>query len=569
MISNRIISLHPESAERIDAVNTIKYTLLLDYTCPEIYNKETLIEDIIEYCRTCCSGLYESKPSPRHIKYNFFGRPGLENQYGLLQHLDYESFFKNNKTFEQYSSLSDMILQHCVLSSYHALITDLFSEQTLTSYSLANIVKKDGLQALKGKNWQLENEQLITKSKSHNTQKRQSSLASDFNKLFNTRLTTAPGIFDFCKSGDKFYFATSGFSAQIKELKISLIRALFGKPVHQSLLEPVLPLNLQSFSAYNPIITELYNLTRYNNVVDMIYQKYLTERVFDLNLFYSLLNIILFTEDNSQYQLNSKEILDTLALCQKLPNTFSRQLFVKYATDHIFSGSKLEYTSSYNDFWFEHDPKQEYLYTNIHTLKTPNIFSFPKWLEQYQLFIKYMADFVIPVYEWCFINMLLETIEHKYPDKTHTFHLYHAIELLSSYMSQNYKRLLTPIVFKPSKEANEFFSDSERKEKITKTSVKKFSNELLPQDLCISKKMNWVYFTRTKHIYDRSNNIFKILFHNFYSIGIEKELNLTLLNPSYFKEIHKAGVQNSISPSANIDYLRNCYIDLLRYDRLT
>ena len=68
----------------------------------------------------------------------------------------------------------------------------------------------------------------------------------------------------------------------------------------------------------------------------MIYQKYLTERVFDLNLFYSLLNIILFTEDNSQYQLNSKEILDTLALCQKLPNTFSRQLFVKYATDHIW-----------------------------------------------------------------------------------------------------------------------------------------------------------------------------------------------------------------------------------------
>ena len=160
-------------------MNTIKYTLLLDYTCPEIYNKETLIEEIIEYCRTCCSGLYESKPSPRHIKYNFFGRPGLENQYGLLQHLDYEAFSKSNKTFEQYSSLSDMILQHCVLSSYHALITDLFSEQTLTSYSLANIVKKDGLQALKGKNWQLENEHLVTRSNSHNTQKRQSSRASD------------------------------------------------------------------------------------------------------------------------------------------------------------------------------------------------------------------------------------------------------------------------------------------------------------------------------------------------------------------------------------------------------
>ena len=81
--------------------------------------------------------------------------------------------------------------------------------------------------------------------------------------------------------------------------------------------------------------------------------------------------------------------------------------------------------------------------------------------------------------------------------------------------------------------------------------------------------MNWVYLPVTKHMYDRSNNIFKILFHNFYSIGIEKELNLAPLNPSYFKEIHKAGVQSSISPSANIGYLRNCYIDLLRYDRLT
>ena len=138
MISNRIISLHPESAERIDAVNTNKiYTFTGLYLPRNLITRKLSLKISLNIAELVVLVFMKANLLLVILNIIFFGRPGLENQYGLLQHLDYEAFSKSNKTFEQYSSLSDMILQHCVLSSYHALITDLFSEQTLTSYSFS------------------------------------------------------------------------------------------------------------------------------------------------------------------------------------------------------------------------------------------------------------------------------------------------------------------------------------------------------------------------------------------------------------------------------------------------
>lgn len=555
MIYNKNISLNPESKERIDALSTIKFTLLLDYLIPENYNENSIIDDIIECCRTCCSGLFEDGKSPRQIAYRFFGIPGLENRPDLLLHLDYEKSPKETNTFKQYSSISDMILQHCIISSYHALVTDLFSEQTLTSYSLANIIKKKGIQELKGNVWIVKNDQLIINTHiAHDTKSRPSSLASDFNRIWDTRLKAAPGIFDFFKSDSKFHFATGAFCSQIKEMKLALIKALFSDCKHP---------DIQSFSAYNNIIDKMYNLSEEQNKADTIYQRYLTERIFDIHLLYCLIKTIKFTEADSQYRFQAKEILDTLAACQQLPNTFSRQLFVRYAFDHIFSSSNLEHTSSYNDYWLYHDPNQELNFTNIHTRKMPNIFSFPKWLEQYQLFMGYMSQFIIPVYEWCFVNMLLEAIEHKYPDRSHTYHLYQGIELLASYMNKNSDTLLTPIIYEAAAKTPTDLSLTEIAQKQNNFRKKSPQSRYLPQELSMTNKMDWLQFD------DTLNDVFQLLLSNFYSGNHDKELNLKLLNPSYFKEIHNPKTKKSINPYANTSYLRNCYIDLIRYDRLT
>lgn len=554
MIYNKNISLNPESKERIDAVNTIKYTLLLDYSIPENYNENSIIDDIIECCRTCCSDLFEDGKSPRQIAYRFFGIPGLEERPDLLQHLDYEKSPKETNAFRQYSSISDMILQHCITSSYHALVTDLFSEQALTSYGLVNIIKKKGIQCLKGNVWHVKGDQLIINTHiAHITEERPSSLASDFNRIWDTRLKAAPGIFDFFKSDTKFHFATAALCSQIRETKIALIKALFSDRSRP---------DIQSFSAYNDIIETLYNFSSGQNKVDMIYQNYLVERIFDIHLLYCLIKTIKFTEAESQYRFQSREILDTLAACQQLPNAFSRQLFVRYAFDHIFSSSNLEHTSSYNDYWLYHDPNQELNFTNIHTRKIPNIFSFPKWLEQYQLFMGYISQFIIPVYEWCFVNMLLEAIEHKYPARSHTYHLYQGIELLASYMDKNSEALLTPIIYEKSKNPNDLLlaQTAQAQKNFEKRTPQ---SEYLPQEMSMTKKMDWLQFD------DTLNDAFQILLSNFYSGTQDKELNLKLLNPSYFKEIHNLKTKKSINPYANTSYLRNCYIELIRYDRLT
>ena len=60
MITNTIFPLHPGSQERVDAVNTIKYTLLLDYETPEPKEvTEDLIPEIMTQCQKCCSAYFK------------------------------------------------------------------------------------------------------------------------------------------------------------------------------------------------------------------------------------------------------------------------------------------------------------------------------------------------------------------------------------------------------------------------------------------------------------------------------------------------------------------------------
>ena len=67
---------------------------------------------------------------------------------------------------------------------------------------------------------------------------------------------------------------------------------------------------------------------------------------------------------------------------------------------------------SYHDFWFEHT-----LDMNNHVLgslpKSKFGFQLIRWLEQFELFCNYMAEFIIPIYEWCFTNMVMEVVEQK------------------------------------------------------------------------------------------------------------------------------------------------------------
>ena len=183
-------------------------------------------------------------------------------------------------------------------------------------------------------------------------------------------------------------------------------------------------------------------------MVDELYYRYIIERIFNLNLFYSLLRNIHRIELHTNYRLCQKEIIDILSLCQKLPNTFSRQYFLQYAFDKIITQPM-----SYHDFWFEHT-----LDMNNHVLgslpKSKFGFQLIRWLEQFELFCNYMAEFIIPIYEWCFTNMVMEVVEQKAsiesnqnnPSDFHKLCLIKAMKLLADYIEKNYHQIVCPFL---------------------------------------------------------------------------------------------------------------------------
>ena len=123
--------------------------------------------------------------------------------------------------------------------------------------------------------------------------------------------------------------------------------------------------------------------------------------------------------------------------------------------------------------------------------------------------------------------------------------------------------LLSPIIYEEAAKTPNDLLLTKIAQKQNNFPKKRPQGRYLPQELSMTKKMDWLQFD------DTLNDVFQILLSNFYSGNQDKELNLKLLNPSYFKEIHNLKTKKSINPYTNTSYLRNCYIDLIRYDRLT
>ena len=220
-----------------------------------------------------------------------------------------------------------------------------------------------------------------------------------------------------------------------------------------------------------------------------------------------------------------KEILDILCLCRKLPNTFSRQYFLKYAFDKL-----IIQPFSYLDFWHAHRLDMS---TSVHEspLKSINHFQFTRWLEQFSLFCNYIGEYVIPIYEWCFTNMILEVIEQKIPynpkkddfRSVHILRLSTAMESLAKYIESNYKQILRPMEFPINQDTLDLIT--KHKSGIDDLN---FSADFLQQ-----------------------------LFEAFYSPERDLDLNLPHLNPDFFLY----GKNNAVHK--NETHLRNFYINLL------
>lgn len=562
MINNSYISLSKSSNIRNDAINSIKHTLLLNYESPKIEDISNPIPEIIKSCNKCCSELFQNAESIHNsyntIYFDFFGTRNttskdktkadcVKGRYKEsaceLSFLDMytlsDTKIKSKNATKNYSNRTigfpDMILDHCVLSCYHAVITDLLCGNSVTLYETTNNIGYTGFYSLyKSNRIDFQSERILKKSQNNqHINRKKSSSASDFSRIIETHFKPFPylrTLFENNTSQEaaRYYLQFSGLLSHICEIDARNFR-LFSPKITDHNKNDVLK-NFEDFSAFisnkkvEGNINPQSSLLR-NNRVDELYYRHIIERIFNLNLFYSLLRNIHRIESQTDYRLCQKEIIEVLCLCQKLPNTFSRQYFLQYAFDKIITRP-----ISYLDFWHEHilDLNNNVLESSTR-FKTS--FQFTKWIEQFEHFCNYMAEFVIPVYEWCFTNMVMEVMEQKVsigsdqnnPADFHKRCLTEAMETLAEYMDENYNQITRPIHFAKYQDSLDI--------------ITKHKSGIL--DLNISA--------------DSLQNLFDV----FYPKQRNLDLNLSHLNRNFFIHSGNGNCQN------NLRHVRNFYLNLL------
>ena len=532
MIKNTYISLDTLSSLRNDAVNSIKYTLLLDYHLPNVNNMDNLIPTIMKGCHECCRGLFQNDTP---INFNFFGLPSSSKPSGENDRLSFLDTYSGSIDNKKISSREEvgfptMILDHCILSCYHAVLTDLLHKEMVTSYQISNGLKKEGIYSLYLKN-RLDftaqdssktSEKSILKKSGNNSYN--CSKAAEFTKSVQTHFKALPHLkFLFVDNSNptsnKYFLQFSWLLYQVCNINAHKWK-IFSSSVTKENKEMVLQ-NFENlsreispkFNDSHPISSEEIFFKHFDIPTDGLYSYYIKERVFNFNLVYSLLRNIRCIEK----RISQENIFSMLSACQKLPNVFSRQYFLQYAFDKMSTEP-----ISHLNFWHDHCLDMNKDVSPIEYGTEPEThFQSTMWIKQFSYFCNYMAEYVIPIYEWCFTNMLMEVIELNFPSEAHIKHLEKVLKALGKYMGDNYRRIIRPIEIPASQELLDIITPHEKG----------------VMDL------------------DYPADFLQQVLNEFCSTQRELDLNLIPLTPDFFIT---GGNQ-----TRNKDHIRNFYINLL------
>lgn len=478
---NAPISLDRSSDIRNQAINIIKYTLLLDYEPPPYENDQTLISNVIDCCRSCCSGLFLNNFPIEDYYYNFFGFPRslfVERIYlkhkenstvegKIINANEFQSRFShfqdigvipslNNPCQNDFSKpfLHNLILQHCIINYYHAVMSDLNcypSDDTEEALEIS-----EALERYINKTKKINPKSKLTKNNFLSTLQKHKNAIPFFDIDYHAKPMTDT-VVRLCRINasrfKKVFYEYKNIEAQIKSQKgeVSDSCEECGKNNDQiKIISYSKRTNLKNLLILSDKLSpeNVYGSDKWKikNPVESLRQNYLFERIFDFRLFYSLLNAILYVNENTSYRLYHPQIISDICACKLLPNTFSRQAILWYAILHIDPRTRSDY-----NFWNE---KNDNLLYNASALKFSfNDFNIFEWSHQFKMFCVYLANFVIPIYEWCFTGMLLESIEKKFGydsnaeegEKSHKSHLLKAKELLEVFIKENKDIIMNPI----------------------------------------------------------------------------------------------------------------------------
>lgn len=473
MIENTRVSLKPTDLPRQTAKGIIQYTLFLDYKNPKSTPNDTeYISKIVEATDFCCFPLIDQTSDM--VGYDFFG---LNTKYSTdnLLYLNRYPPTSEIPDLPQDISVSKLLVQNSLMSAYHVLLTEYLDNCTTTSYQIVNQLKgagahkamstiKNGHSCVVIKENKTECLNLPKHGESNNLN---SSKAATFGKKYYVRRKAFPALFAFTDdnpeldSGDASFTYNLQYAALTKRIvdaKHDHFNCIFNfnkKNVSAEKIAETLSQLIKHFTpAFSNGTLEINNMfTEQNNdIVDGVYEYYLSEKAFSLNLFYNALKIIQDTEKqhNNRYDFKHTENLRVIAKCKQLSCPFVAPYLLQFAFDHIDKD-----TTSYLDYWNRHSLNSRDIFAS--RAKKPSGFHYDQWLHQFELFVDYLSSYIIPVYDWCFLSMLLEGIEKAHPEYSHLQCLELAITMLGNYIQVNAKSILFPLKTSSQKKVDDFF----------------------------------------------------------------------------------------------------------------
>lgn len=296
MVKNTRISLKKDSQDRVDALNSIKYTLLLDYQVPEIDKDENWITTIMDACQNCCKGLFGFDKYSQIKIYNFFGEKDdlTDKPLAYMNELRDDSMADID---ERGMGFHHMILQQCVMAAYHAILTELLAEKKATSYEIVNKIKHGeddslGIQYLNNKGiYSLKEGKFQINSASKKTNSKKSSTASDYKKKSDAHKTVFASYSIFGKAHEdipmQFADVWNRICKKRPEVwqicnKVDDMEGYVCLGKIQELGEKVIRLKKR----YSNEAARNFE-DSCGDIVDGLYVRYLMERIFNFNTIYS------------------------------------------------------------------------------------------------------------------------------------------------------------------------------------------------------------------------------------------------------------------------------------------
>ena len=443
-----------ENTELIEFLNTLYYTFLLDL------NKDWLTEDIsgFDWIDSLFSKIEDVTQNLYHSKSinAFFGVPNYIN--GLCTNTGDASFFQLMYSGEIWR---DSIKYHAVLSTLYSIENFLSANKNISGYEIAN--KYEGRGFLQ--NWF----EPKTESNTIDPSNRGNQICSQIDTLKNH--LTPEEIKDLIgpKNDDSNHRYVSSLNSDIiwrliqcrvynsdstkvgkdssdnaKSYGTNLFIGLHKKFKSDD------PINvnkerIDDFSKEILLIDKVQDLlyrfdinasNKYQRVDFLIYL-YKLERFYNLSVTRTLFEAIYYHNEkyaDTEDKINGDSILSSLLGIFKLPNVFSREIFVKYLFE--------SFENNFNENFFDRDMENNNVGAAFADTTIRDINRRHSWERLVQYFCRYFNNLVFPITEGLFTASIIQNF-----DLTSTESANKCLYDLTCYLNAHFDFILNPAYY--------------------------------------------------------------------------------------------------------------------------